>query len=213
MLSVIIVAAGSSQRMGFDKLIAPLNGKPVLAHSVETFLKADFVSEVILVSTPERLTKITINDSKLKLTHGGKDRHDSVANGLTKVSEKSQYIAVHDGARPYITLEQISRTLEAAKQHQAATSATRITDTVKRSTPENFVTESICRKNLWAMETPQIFNANLLQQAYEKVTQSGALVTDEVSALEMIGTPTYLVENLTSNKKITFPQDLTDPSH
>ena len=208
MLSVIIVAAGSSRRMGFDKLIAPLNGKPVLAHSVETFLKADFVSEVILVSTPERFAKITINDSKLKLTPGGQDRHDSVANGLAEVSEESQYIAVHDGARPYITLEQISRTLEAAKLHQAAASATRITDTVKRSSTENFVTESICRENLWAMETPQIFNTSLLKKAYDHIAKSGALVTDEVSALEMIETPTYLVENFTSNKKITFPQDL-----
>ena len=208
MLSVIIVAAGSSRRMGFDKLMAPLDGRPVLEHSVQTFLQADYVDEVILVSTPERLAHITVNDNRLKLTPGGKDRHDSVANGLAEVSADSQYIAVHDGARPYITLEQISRTLEAAQQYQAATSATRITDTVKRSSSENFVTESVNREHLWAMETPQIFNAALLKKAYQHVEASGVLVTDEVSALEMIGTPTYLVENLTSNTKITFPQDL-----
>jgi len=209
MLSVIIVAAGNSRRMGYDKLLAPLNDRPVLAHSVETFLQHPDVSEVILVSTPERLAKITISNDKLKLTPGGKDRHNSVSNGIAKVSQLSDFIAVHDGARPYISLEQISRTLEAAKQHQAAASATRITDTVKRSNHENLAIESVCREHLWAMETPQIFNAELLKKAYSHVEKSGSLVTDEVSALELIGTPTYLVENHTPNTKITFPQDLT----
>lgn len=209
MLSVIIVAAGNSRRMGFDKLTAALNGKPVLAHSVETFLQSPEVVEVILVSTPERLATITIDSPKLKLTAGGADRHNSVANGIAEVSPDSEYIAVHDGARPYITSEQISRTLEAAKQHQAAASATRITDTVKRSDSENFASEAISRENLWAMETPQIFNTQLLKKAYQHLEESGSLVTDEVSALEFIGTPTYLVENLTPNTKITFPQDLT----
>ncbi len=208
MLSVIIVAAGNSSRMGFDKLTAMLNGRPVLAHSVETFLKSPEVSEVILVSTPDRLETITVDSPKLKLTAGGTDRHNSVANGIAAVSPDSQYIAVHDGARPYITQEQISRTLEAAKLHQAAASATRITDTVKRSSSENFASESICRVNLWAMETPQIFNTQLLKKAYQHLEETGSLVTDEVSALELIGTPTYLVENHSSNTKITFPHHL-----
>ena len=208
MLSVIIVAAGNSRRMGFDKLTADLNGKPVLAHSVETFLQSPDVTEVILVSSPERLETILVKTPKLKLAPGGKDRHNSVANGIAVVSPNSKYIAVHDGARPHITLEQISRTLEAAKLHQAAASATRITDTVKRSNSKNFAVESICRENLWAMETPQIFNTELLKKAYLHVEESGSLVTDEVSALELIGIPTHLVENNTPNTKITFPKDL-----
>ncbi|MGJ8656710.1 MAG: 2-C-methyl-D-erythritol 4-phosphate cytidylyltransferase [Akkermansiaceae bacterium] len=208
MLSVIIVAAGNSRRMGFDKLMAPLHGKPVLAHSLKTFLESPDVTEVILVSTSDRLNELAISNDKLKLTSGGQNRHDSVSNGIAAVSADAKFIAVHDGARPFITQEQIHRTLEAAQQHGAAASATRITDTVKRSNSENFATESISRDNLWAMETPQIFNAELLKKAYHHVETSGTLVTDEVSALELIGTPTYLVENPTPNTKITYPKDL-----
>lgn len=208
MLSVIIVAAGTSQRMGFDKLMAPLHGKPVLAHSVDAFLRSPYVSEVILVSTQERFNQLAIDDSRLKLSHGGINRHDSVSLGIKAVSDDAKFIAVHDGARPFISLEQINRTYEAARKYGAAASAARITDTVKRSNTENFAIESICRDNLWAMETPQIFNADLLKKAYLYIEESEILVTDEVSALELIGTPTYLVENHTHNIKITYPQDL-----
>ncbi len=208
MVSVIIVAAGTSQRMGFDKLMAPLHGIPVLAHSVQIFLKSPLVSEVILVSNQARFDQLAIKDDRLKLTSGGKNRHDSVSHGIEAVSADSLFIAVHDGARPFITLEQIHKTYEAAKIHGAAASATRITDTVKRSNADQFVTESICRDHLWAMETPQIFKAELLKKSYLHIAQTGQLVTDEVSALELIGIPTYLVENLTSNTKITFPHDL-----
>ena len=208
MFSVIIVAAGSSQRMGFDKLMAPMNGQPVLAHTVNAFLKSPAVSEVILVSTEERFHQLGIDDNRLKLTSGGRNRHDSVSSGIAAVSADAEYIAVHDGARPFISLDQIQRTYEAAKKYGAATSAARITDTVKRSNAENFVIESISRENLWAMETPQIFKSELIKKAYLHIEQTGQLVTDEVSALELIGTQTYLVENLTSNIKITYPQDL-----
>ena len=208
MLSVIIVAAGSSQRMGFDKLMAPLHGKPVLSHSVNAFLQSPDVAEVILVSTKERFNELAISNNKLKLTSGGENRHDSVSRGITAVSAGAKFIAVHDGARPFISQEQIHRTLEAAQKHGAAASATRITDTVKRSNAENFAIESVSRDHLWAMETPQIFNADLLKKAYQHIEKSGALVTDEVSALELIGTHTYLVENHTPNTKITYPQDL-----
>jgi 2-C-methyl-D-erythritol 4-phosphate cytidylyltransferase len=208
MLSVIIVAAGHSQRMGFDKLMANLDGKPVLAHSLNAFLLSPDVAEVILVSTQERFDKLAINDSRLKLTSGGQNRHDSVSRGIAAVSDNATFIAVHDGARPFISQDQIHRTFEAAKKYSAAASATRITDTVKRSDADNFAINSISRDNLWAMETPQIFSAELLKKAYHNLENSGLLVTDEVSALEQINTHTYLVENLTPNIKITYPQDL-----
>ena len=208
MLTVIIVAAGSSRRMGFDKLMAPLRGKPVLFHSVQAFLDVEEVAEVILVSNQERFDQLGITNSKLKLVAGGNDRHNSVANGIAAVSLKSSFIAVHDGARPLISCDQILRTLEAAKTHRAATSARRITETVKRSDDQDFATESVSRENLWLMETPQIFAADLLREAYAHIEQTSALVTDEVSAVELIGTKTFLVENPTSNPKITYPQDL-----
>ncbi len=208
MLTVIIVAAGSSHRMGFDKLMAPLNGKPVLYHTVHAFLNLDEVTDVILVTDQDRFNQLAIDSPKLRLIPGGADRHNSVANGIAAVASDCRYIAVHDGARPLISAEQILRTLAAAQKHQAATSARRITETVKRSNNENFATESVCRDNLWLMETPQIFAAQLLRSAYQHIEKSNLLVTDEVSAVEQIGIPTYLVENTTQNLKITYPQDL-----
>lgn len=208
MFAVIIVAAGSSRRMGFDKLMAPLNGKPVLHHTVQAFLNAENVSQVVLVTPQERLDTLAISDDRLVRVDGGKDRHDSVSNGLAAIDENTEYIAVHDGARPLITSAQISRVLEQAKIHRAATSARKVTETVKRSNNENFASESVSRENLWLMETPQIFDAKLLREAYAHITETGALVTDEVSALELIGVPTYLVENPDPNLKITFQQDL-----
>lgn len=211
MLAVIIVAAGSSRRMGFDKLMATLKGKPVLWHTVQAFLNCDQVSEVILVSTQERYDKLSISSEKLTLVPGGKDRHDSVANGIAKVSQGTSMIAVHDGARPLISQDQILRTLSEAQQRGAATSARKVTETVKRSDNDGYSKDSVDRENLWLMETPQIFNAKLLRQAYSSISKSGQLVTDEVSALESIGTSTYLVENtsLQPNLKITYPHDLT----
>lgn len=210
MLSVIIVAAGNSNRMGFDKLMAPLAGKPVLSHTVQVFLDAENVSEVILVTNKDRFDTLSIHSPKLKMATGGKDRHDSVANGLSLVSQESNMIAVHDGARPLISKMQITQVLEAAQKYGAATSARRITETVKRSDDNQLSKESVSRKNLWLMETPQIFLASKLHQAYAEIQKSGELVTDEVSAMEHIGIETFLVENtsLRQNLKITYPHDL-----
>ena len=139
---------------------------------------------------------------------GGENRHNSVSNGLALLSETCQFVAVHDGARPLISQRQIAATLEAARTHGAASSARKVTDTVKRATSEQFISETVDREDLWLMETPQIFAKSKLLEAYQKVTDNDTLVTDEVSALQLIGVPTYLVPNPTPNLKITFPEDL-----
>ncbi len=208
MLSVIIVAAGSSRRMGFDKLMSPLNGQPILYHTINALLTAPEVGEVILVSTQERYTELKINHQQLKLVAGGAERHHSVANGIAATSPDASYIAVHDGARPLITHQQITNVLNSAREHGAATSARKVTETVKLSNDQQFAIESVSRENLWLMETPQIFKADLLRQAYQHIQETGTLVTDEVSALELLNIPTYLAENATPNPKITFPHDL-----
>lgn len=210
MTSVIIVAAGSSRRMGFDKLMAPLKGAPVLQHTVNAFIHSEDISEVILVCPQERFDALALDDNgtTIKRVDGGADRHNSVSNGLKALDSTSQWVAVHDGARPLISSQQISATLQAANEHKAATSARRVTETVKRATPDDLISEPVDRENLWLMETPQIFDKSLLLDAYQSVEKDNALVTDEVSALERIGVRTYLVSNPTPNLKITFPEDL-----
>ena len=214
MLSAIIVAAGSSRRMGFDKLFALLGGKPVLAHSLSAFERADCVDEIILVGHAERLAElqelVRCAESR-KVRHvvaGGQHRQDSVRAGLNLLASGVSYVAVHDAARPFITAEQIARVLELARQHGAATLAEPITDTLKRADENRFVSVGIDRERLYAMQTPQIFSRDLLVDAYAAIAANKISVTDEVSAVEHLGAKVLLVPNEEFNIKITFPRDL-----
>lgn len=214
-LAAIIVAAGSSRRMGFDKLLATVSGKAVLQRSIEAFIRCPDVSEIIVVCPKERFDELhlEVSQTAIRRTDGGADRHDSVAAGLklledTLTQKSPDYIAVHDGARPLISSSQISRVYHDAIAHQCATSARPITETVKRANSEKFVTAAVDREHLWLMETPQIFQHELLTQAYHTVLAQGTRVTDEVSALELIGYPTHLVSNPSPNPKITYPHDI-----
>lgn len=196
--------------MGFDKLMAPLAGDPVLKHTANAFIQSEDVAELILVCPEERFDELELleNGTAIKRVDGGADRHNSVSNGLAALDDNSSFVAVHDGARPLISQEQIAATLAAAMKHKAATSARRVTETVKRADADQCISEAVDRENLWLMETPQIFDKALLLEAYRKVEADNTLVTDEVSALQLIGTKTFLVPNPTPNLKITFPEDL-----
>lgn len=210
-IAAIIVAAGSSRRMGFDKLTADLCGRPVLAHAMEAFAACPEVAEIIVVTSPERFDLVRSQQCpKLSaVIEGGSERHLSVWNGLQKASPANGLIAVHDGARPLIAPRAIQACAEAARQSGAAALAHRVVETLKRSVPGGCVAaESVSRENLWAMETPQIFRRDLLLAAYQKVLEQGQTVTDEVSAVQILGRSVQLVENAGFNPKITVPSDL-----
>ena len=214
MLSAIIVAAGSSERMGFDKLLALLGDKPVLAHTLDAFERTKCVDEIILVTRAERVEEfeelVRQSDFK-KIYHvvpGGKRRQDSVRAGLGKVAPDARFLAIHDAARPLVTPEQIERVFALAQQHGAAALAAPITDTIKRVDENRFVSEGVSRDNLYAMETPQIFRRDLLERAYAAVAANQLSVTDEVSAVEHLGEKVLLVPNEDWNVKITYPRDL-----
>src|SRR5450631_928024 len=214
MLTAIIVAAGSSQRMGVDKLFALLDGKPVIAHTLETFERADCVDEIILVGRAERLAELQelARRAELgKVRHiltGGQHRQDSVRAGLDLLAPGARYVAVHDGARPFITAEQIGHVFELARQHGAAALAQPITDTLKRADENRFVSGGVDRAGLYAMQTPQIFSRDLLVKAYDAVAAEKLSITDEVSAVEHLGAKVLLVPNDEFNLKITYPRDL-----
>ena len=205
--------------MGFDKLFAELTGKAVLAHSLQTFQSASCIDEIVVATSEERVDLLRSwrePHSLSKLTQvvtGGRLRHHSVMEGLKALGGDVRYVAVHDGARPLIDQEDLARCLELAQKHGAAACARRITDTVKRVDGNHRVTGSVDRTNLWAMETPQVFDRKLLESAYEHVCKQDAVVTDEVSALELIGEPVHLSESLKPNLKITYPQDLELATH
>jgi 2-C-methyl-D-erythritol 4-phosphate cytidylyltransferase len=214
MLSAIIVAAGSSQRMGFDKLLALLGDKPVLAHTIDAFERTESVREIILVARAERVAEFQelVRQSDFKkvrrVVAGGKHRHDSVRAGLESVDASADYVAVHDAARPLVMPEQIESVLAVAREHGAAALAEPITDTLKRVDENRLVTGGVQRAGLYAMQTPQIFTRELLERAYAGVATNNLTVTDEVSAVEHLRAKVVLVPNDEWNVKITYPRDL-----
>ena len=206
--AAIIVASGSSQRMGFDKLAAQWRGKTILWHSVHAFSSLEEISQVIVVTPPDRFAWLADLGPKLNQVNGGRERSDSVAAGLTALRDEISHVEIHDGARPLVSPESIRATFAAAEANKAASLARRVTETLKRATPEGITSESVSRDNLWVMETPQIFSKGLIEQAYQSVTSSDSQITDEVSALQLLNQGTTLVENLTPNPKITIKADL-----
>src|SRR5438105_1947020 len=209
MLSAIIVAAGSSERMGFDKVFAPIAGKPMLAYTIDAFERTPCVDEIILVGRSDSLSEfrklLPVKTKVSNVVAGGAERSDSVRAGLEKVNRASEYVGVHDAARPMITPEKIERVFEVCREHGAAALAEPITDTLKRVNADLIVSSSVDRKALYAMQTPQVFKRDLLESAYRKAAEKKIGVTDEVSAVELLRHKIVLVPNQDFNFKITYP--------
>jgi 2-C-methyl-D-erythritol 4-phosphate cytidylyltransferase len=219
-VTAIIVAAGSSRRMGFDKLFAPLAGKPVLWHSLKAFGDCKVVDEIVIVTRAEMMDEVEklVRDERFrkvrKVISGGEERHISVWNGLQAVdAQTAEFVLIHDGARPLTTPKLIKSCLELARSHGAACCASQIPDTVKRASIEQMVTESVERTGLWAMQTPQAFSAGVILQAYAALMAKHEMVTDEVSAVQKMGKKIALLKNDDWNFKITFPHDIELAEH
>jgi 2-C-methyl-D-erythritol 4-phosphate cytidylyltransferase len=214
MLTAIIVAAGRSRRMGFDKLFAIIAGRPVIAHAINAFEQVNSVAEIIVVAGEDRhdeIRKLSRDESFKKVRSiitGGERRQDSVRAGLENLSRDARYVAVHDAARPLVRPEQIVRVFEQCRMHRAAALAEPISDTLKRADIDLMVTASVDRHQLYAMQTPQIFERALIEEAYRAVPANGVSVTDEVSALQRLGRKVFLVPAEDFNFKITYRQDL-----
>ena len=211
MTSAIIVAAGSSRRMGFNKLLATLAGFPVLERTLHAFAECEAVDEIIVVGGDDIRDAIASWDPIPKLVAtlpGGEQRHDSVWAGLQQVNLRATIVAVHDGGRPLISAQQIERCIIVARERKAAACARPVTETLKRCDETGLIVESIDRTGAWVMETPQVFHRDLLVAAYEHVRRKDLLVTDEVSAVQAYGREVYVVDNPEANLKITYPADL-----
>ena len=212
MLSAIIVAAGSSKRVGFDKLFSKIGDRSVLEHALAAFEAAESVSEIIVVCRDLKLVQNVINRADFRkvraVVRGGERRQDSVQSGLNAVDQASEFVAVHDAARPLITPHEIERVLSVARKHAAAVLAAPITDTIKFADANQVVSGSIDRQNVFAMQTPQIFRRESLLDAYERVSRNSLIVTDEVSAIEHAGGSIVIVPAQDHNLKITYASDL-----
>lgn len=212
-MHAIVVAAGSSRRMGFDKLLAPLAGRSVLWHSIRALAKCTEVKRFTLVVRSESIGEMRgLAESAslgkgVSVVEGGAERHLSVSAGLATLDEDG-FVAIHDAARPLVTPEAVAGCLALARSNGAASCAAPVADTLKRGDAAGMVAGGVDRTGLWAMQTPQIFSNRLIREAYAQVLQEGALVTDEVSAVERLGRPVALYHNGEWNMKITFPQDI-----
>ena len=208
----VIVAAGNASRMGgIDKVMATLGGEPMIARTVRQFQNCDVISEIVIVTREDLILPITglcREMSKVKaVVCGGKSRQESVSLGLNALSDKVKLAAVHDGARPLITWQVIDRVVRAAHSYGAAAPAIPVKDTIKvvegrivKNTPD--------RATLFAVQTPQVFDFDLLRGALKKAALEGTAVTDDCSAVELMGMSVKIVEGDERNIKVTTPMDL-----
>ncbi|HOR97705.1 MAG TPA: 2-C-methyl-D-erythritol 4-phosphate cytidylyltransferase [Kiritimatiellia bacterium] len=216
MNTAIIVAAGKSTRMGSntDKAFLSLGAKPVLAWSLLAFEQCTDIDQIVLVVRKDQVLAAKsvaqmFGISKIRtIVAGGSRRQDSVQNGMREMDPDTRMVVVHDGARPCVTPQLISDTIKCAKRNGCGVAAARIWDTIKYVERGSTVDHTVDRAKLWAVQTPQAFTTALLQRAYQAVEEQKVTVTDEASAVELLGEPVRLVEWRYPNIKITTAEDL-----
>lgn len=208
----VIVAAGNASRMGgIDKVMAPLGGEPLIVRTVRTFQDCDAIRHIVVVTRQDLIVPIMELcrefDKVKAVMVGGDSRQESVQIGLRALSKNMRLVAVQDGARPLISREVIDRTVRAANAYGAAAPAVPVKDTVK-TVQGGIVTATPNRSALRAVQTPQVFDADLLNTALHKAKEDGAEVTDDCSAVERLGMSVKIVEGDERNIKVTTPMDL-----
>ena len=208
----VIVAAGNASRMGgIDKVMAQLKGEPMIARTVRTFQDCDAISEIVIVTRPDLIlpiTELTRSMPKVKaVVAGGKSRQESVNLGLNALSDKVKLAAIQDGARPLITWQVIDRVVRAAHTHGAAIPCVPVKDTIKVGSG-GVVEKTPDRATLFAAQTPQVFDFDLLRGALKKAELEEYAVTDDASAVEYLGMKVKIVEGDERNIKVTTPMDL-----
>ena len=208
----VIVAAGTASRMGgIDKVMASLGGEPMIVRTVRAFQECDAIREIVIVTREDLLQPVMglceRFDKVKAVVIGGKDRPESVQAGLGALSKKVRLAAIQDGARPLITWQVIDRTVRAANSYGAAAPGIPVKDTVK-VVKGGVVMATPDRSKLQAIQTPQVFDIDLLRGALKKARDEGAVITDDCSAVENMGMSVKIVEGDERNIKVTTPMDL-----
>lgn len=211
--TVVVVAAGSSERMGTDKLFLPLQGVPVLARTLMALNAAPAADEIIVVTRPEKLDAVAKLKEKYGITKltkvviGGAQRTESALSGVSEADGRAKIICIHDAARPFVTAEMLEEAVHNAVLYQSAAPAVPVKDTIKRAV-DGLVEETPDRAQLFAVQTPQAFQADLIKAALTAAVRDKKNYTDDCAAAEAIGMRTYLCRGSEENIKITTPADL-----
>ena len=208
----MIVAAGNASRMeGIDKILAPLEGIPVIQRTAQAFQDCAVIREIVIVTREDRILPVKQlcagMDKVTAVIAGGNSRQDSVALGLAALDGRVELAAIQDGARPLVTPDLIERVVFAAQRYGGAVPAIPLKDTVKLG-KKDLVMTTPDRKRLYAVQTPQVFDYDLLRGGLEQAKKDGATVTDDSSAVERLGLAVKLVKGDERNLKITTPMDL-----
>jgi 2-C-methyl-D-erythritol 4-phosphate cytidylyltransferase len=212
----IVVAAGAGRRMGSEcKALTPIAGKSLLDYSLEVLQESDLIDGICVVVQPGLLDSFKKEASSrwpfgkiFSWVAGGERRQDSVASALRAIPAGVSLIAVHDAARPFIPGELLRRLIEAARMKGAAIPAIEVVDTIKEVTDSGIVSRSLDRKRLRAIQTPQVFDAELLRRAYRNAAARGLTVTDDSMLVELVGHEVAVVEGSGDNIKITVKEDI-----
>lgn len=208
----VIVAAGSASRMGgIDKVMADLGGEPMIVRTVRAFQNCEAIASIVIVTREDLIRPISDLCRDMKkvaaVVAGGKSRQESVHLGLNALPKGTKLAAVHDGARPLVSWQVIDRVVRAANTYGAAAPAIPVKDTIK-VVEGRLVKETPDRSSLMAVQTPQVFDFDLLRGALRKAEEDGAQVTDDCSAVERTGMRIKIVEGDERNLKVTTPMDL-----
>lgn len=212
--SAIIAASGNSTRMGMSvsKQLLKIGSKPTIEHTLSAFEKSDVIDEIVVVCREcdiDNIKLIAHKFSKVKaVTVGGDTRAQSVINGVSAASENAQFFAIHDGARPLISTDDIRRVVERAYVVKAATLGTPVTDTIKVVNSDNIIADTPVRDTLRAVQTPQVFERELYLRAIENCVKNNLSVTDDCSMVEALGEKVEIVTGSAENIKLTTKFDL-----
>ena len=211
--SVVVVAAGTSSRMGFDKVLAEVGGLPVIVRGLQSFQDAPNVNEVVVVTRTDlvpdvaRLCQDYGLNKVVKVIRGGENRTQSARLGTLECDRKARLIAIHDGARPFVSVKVIEDAVAQAAANGAAAPAVPVKDTVK-SARDGIVEQTLERSALYAVQTPQVFDGDLIRAALQKALDDGVELTDDCAAVERLGMKVVLTPGDERNIKLTTPTDL-----
>lgn len=215
--TAILLAGGSGNRMQGsveDKILTPLAGEPVISHSIKAFVSSESIQRLVIVcrdsSQQKLIEKLIPQGMESTFTIGGAQRQDSVWAGLQSAPDDTDIILVHDCARPCLTPSAIRESIDKAGEIGAACFAHPVTDTIKSADSYDgaYLTTTVDRSKLWAMETPQVFRYSLIFEAYRSIIESGNPITDDLSAIEDLDQPIAFIDNTRPNPKLTTPADL-----
>ena len=216
MNGVIIVAAGSGSRMkaNINKQFIKLNDKEIIAYTIEKFYNNKNINDIVVVIKEDEAEFFQqeildkYNFDNIKIAYGGKERQDSVYNGIKALDKNCKYVLVHDGARPFVNEYIINRSLEEVKQFKSVVVGVPVKDTIKVVNSNNYIIDTPNRSTLWSVQTPQAFDYNIIKRAYEDAFDNDFYGTDDAMLVERIGYTVKMIYGSYNNIKVTTPEDI-----